>query len=420
MKKNKLIIVFLFVLIIIVVVSIFLNNNIKNNAKDNITEKITENNAEYKKEEKIEEKKLIYTEFDLIAVNAYYEKNLKYFEATLDDEVAYSIDYGLDIPSEDERTLLKQRDMSSFATAVLRYGYPNVSPEELGVYDEIEARLVTQFALWRIMSAKNGASLKSKYIFDMKNLASQEKYTDVIKRVKTATENLVNKANDSPYVANPTFELLADESKIKLVGEYMIVGPFYIDGKWFDVTSVDTSLSNAPDSAVLCDEEGNEKSSFDNNDNIYIRMKQNIGKQNFDLNVTVKGTHNVAFVYGTGNENDNKQDFCLLETLEDTLSIIQPISVPPLTGDLKVRVYDNYETPLPGMIIQLTDINGNKLKVAETDNNGEIFFEDLLVGKYVITHLENDSNYIIMDIPVEVEVSYDVIRDVVIKDTLIE
>lgn len=250
--------------------------------------------------------------------------------------------------------------------------------------------------------------------------AIQEMYTDVIERCKKTTGNLINKANETPCVANTIFEFWADESKNKLVEVYMIVSPFYIDGKWFDVTSVETSLSNAPDSAILCDEEGNEKSSFDNKDNIYIRMNQNIGEQSFDLKVTVNGSHNAAFVYGTGSENDNIQDFCILESFEDKLSIMQPISIPALTGDLKVEVCDNYDNTLLAMKIELKDINGNVLEVSETDSNGEAYFEDLVVAKYVITHLDTDADYIIMDVPIEIEVTYDDVRNVLIKDTLIE
>ena len=236
MMKNKIkliigIVILLVVLIIGTVSGIFIINSGKNKDDNDIP---SEN-----------DKKFIFVEDVLIGTNEYYNIPLKYVDISLDDTIAYSLDYNFNIPCKSGKWLTKIGSLSGFTTAVLIYGYPNVTVEELGVDNEKEAIMATQFAIWRLAQADGVDDAKdTDYIFDISNIKAADGYEKFIERVKAAAQKIINKAIEEPYYANPTLEINSQDSKITLFDdEKMIVGPFEIKANGYDVSNIKVSFN---------------------------------------------------------------------------------------------------------------------------------------------------------------------------------
>lgn len=113
-------------------------------------------------------KKLEHKEGELIATNEYYNTKLRILEDYLDESVAYSLDYCCEMPCENGESISRIGRLSDTTTAGLVYGYPYASVEELGVKNVEEAKMATQFAIWRLSQARETEEAKSqKYIFDI-------------------------------------------------------------------------------------------------------------------------------------------------------------------------------------------------------------------------------------------------------------
>ena len=413
MKKRKNIIIAV-VAIVLVLIGVFLVILLTRNENSSATdkEKSSDENG----------KVFNYTEKEVIASNEYYQVELKDSEATLDDDVAYSIDYNSQLPCANGERLKKLESLSGITTAGLFYGYPNVSIEELGVESEQEARLATQFAIWRLAQAEGVDDAKTlEYIFDMDNLKPCDGYEDYLDRVKVAAQKIVENALADPYYANPTFNIENGGSKVSLIDDnQMIVGPYALNGSGYNVTNIEVSLEGAPESALLCDVDGNIKTEFSNKDNVYIKVSQNVGEVTFNLRVDTEGNHCAGVVYGTGVDEDMKQNFCVWEQYDDELDAIVDIELPKLTGAIQVNISDNKNTSLSGVKIKLKDTQGNELKMLETDENGVVLFDDLLVGEYVIEQVCDNETYVFMDVPVQTTVQYNVVNEITLGNVLIE
>lgn len=363
-----------------------------------------------------------YYETDLLATNEYYKTELKCTKATLNEDIAYSLDYGADLPCENGAELSRKKAVSGIVAAGLRYGYPNVSAEELGAESDEEARMATQFAVWRLAQATGvEESIKTESIFDMDNLKSADGYEERLKRIKLIAQNIVDEALGDPYYANPTLNIVSKDSKISIINdEEMKIGPFKIDGFGLEVTNLKVSLLNPPESYVFCDADGNEKTEFKTQEDIYIRLPQNTGAVTCTLRVDIEGYHNAGVMYGTEDDSDNKQNFCVLETYEDKLTAEMDLSIPELTGGIEVTVLDNYDAPLAGLNVRLKDEAGNELNILETDENGKVMFDKLIVGTYFVTLIEELNGYIMPDIPIESTVCYNEINNLTFENVLIE
>lgn len=344
-------------------------------------------------------KKFKYEETDLIANNEYYNAELKYIHATLDDKEAYSLDYNSAYPCKSGGELKRLDSLTGITVAGLLYGYPCVSAQELNVENDNEARMATQFAIWRLAPIEGVDDDKTEeYIFDMRNIKPNDGYEECIERIKVAAQSIVDKATEKPYYANPKFNIIGDESKIVLINnEEMVVGPFLLSGKHYEINNVEVSLVDVPNSAILCDKKGNEKNRFKNNEEVYIKLPQDVGEIEFELQVDTEGVHYVAFAYGTGIDDDNKQNFCQLESIEDELDATMTVKLPDVSKEYKEKVVgklkivsidENKEKTIAGIKYEILDENKQVIETLVSDSNGEILSKDLPAGKYYFREID--------------------------------
>ena len=361
-----------------------------------------------------------YRRIELVATNEYYNSNRLFFsEAYVGQNIAYCLDYGVPLPVSSGGTVKFVRQLNGTTTAALVYGYPNVSAASLGVNSNEEAMLATQLAVWRLARA-SGESQKSDYILDMDNLKPTAGHEEYMARVKAAAQRIIDRAKVEPYYANPTLNIKDDNAKLVVNGDTMLAGPYKINGNGFAISSVTVSLENQPASAILCDANGNAKSSFANGEDVYVKLNSNVGTTSFKLKVTEKGYHNAGKVYGTGVAGDAKQDYAFLTSFPDELTSILEVSLPELNGSIKVLKSDQYNTPLQGVTFELRDTSGKVLQTKQTDANGVIEFKNLKIGKYVVAETSSLNGYVMMDTPVEIEVKYNEVKEIPIENKKIE
>lgn len=408
-KNLKIIItVFAIIIVIIIVVMMLISRKNNNGPKDN--------NVLEKKDECF----FSCEEGDIIAINMYYETDIKYVEVDLNNNIAYGLDYNLGWVSESNTKLKKLRNMSSQATAALVYGYPNCSFEELGLKNDMEARMATQLAVWRIVSAKElNDSLKTKNILDMKNLQSKEEYVEFMERVVKVADEIVSRSVDFPYYANPSLDVTSDESQIRIINKEMIVGPFVIVGYGYEIDEINVLLEQVAESFILCDAQGNEKKEFSNMDEIYVKCSQSVGNVEFKLNVTASGIHYVGEIFGTDDTEDMLQDICCLKKCEDELSVVTPISLPEIQGEIQVIVVDDKEIPIEAIEIQLSNQAGEVLETLKSNKDGIVLFDELDAGNYIIQQIGDNKNYHIIDIPIQVEVEYNNTTKIQLNNSLV-
>lgn len=367
-------------------------------------------------------KALGYIEKDIIATNEYYGLDMENFEVNLDNYVAYSMDYNAELPCENGDGLSKLDGLSGTVTTALLFGYPTFTPEEMGVESEEEARMATQFAVWRLAQADGIDESKSlEYIFDMDNLKAKVGCEESLERIKVAAQGLVDIALKAPYYANPTLNIDNEDSKIRLKDEHIIVGPYIVNASGYNVEKVDVILIDAPESAMVCDENGNSKTEFANLDKVYIRLDKNVSEVTFTLRLDTVGTHTAGVVYGTGVIDDNKQNFCILETFGDELDAIMDISIPKIElgisedvrGYLKViSVDETKEKLLEGITYEILNEDGIVIETLISDANGEIISQELPGGKYYFREVSGPNDIHIDSTKYEFSITDDGVTEV--------
>lgn len=79
----------------------------------------------------------------------------------------------------------------------------------------------------------------------------------------------------------------------------------------------------------------------------------------------------------------------------------------PKKGNLRINKTDSETSdPIKGITFQLLDLDGNIVQTDTTDSNGEIYFQNLRIGKYKLKETDTNSNYVLNSTVFDVEIEY--------------
>ncbi len=394
-RKSKIsyIIAVLILIVIIALVMYFLN-------KENITDStndvaINEVKSEIIGDEYPQQKPEV-KEFDITAIvyDTYNQENVVFKNITLGGDVAYSIDYGA--PETTTNLMTARKYLSDQGMAILMNGYPNCTPEEMGLANTNEAYMATQMAIWEVMN-RTGESEKATKIFRVENMEPITGSEDVCNRVINVANNLVSKAENEPYTDVPVMHLdNANISISKEIGEDSLIGPYTItiQGTAPDtINYIRASLENAPASAMVTDENGNEKKELASGDQVYVKINNKEEDTTFDIKFEAVVNRKIGLIYEE--ENTENQDYLKLGTQIDNLEVKSTIEWSTIVtiGKIEVTVEDNENNPVVGARIALKSSEGKTYGEVESGTDGKIMFYSVPVGEYVLEQVEVPEEY---------------------------
>ncbi|HFD2037818.1 TPA: SpaA isopeptide-forming pilin-related protein [Clostridium perfringens] len=274
----------------------------------------------------------------------------------------------------------KQADDKAYS--ILKYGYPYVSAESLGLQDYREAYQATQIALWTYTDLDK---------INVNNLVSISGAKG--DRIISAAKNIYNKAMSNPQSQQAKLELTPENSEATLQGDEFVAGPFSVNvtggGKW---DTYKAKLIQAPSSAYTCDINGNKKTEFSNGEAFYVRFSKTEPTGSFKVGATVKTQFPVGLVYEA--YSSSVQDMIMLaDDVQNPSNDKVSISWKEALGALSViKTGDNGEF-LTGAKFQLKDLNGTVVG-EKTSENGRLTFEGVKPTEYILEEVESPKGFL--------------------------
>lgn len=322
--------------------------------------------------------------------DSYNEKNLSYDIATIDGDLAYSVDYGCDTAISS----LKFKDyLSDQGMAVLMNGYPSKTFKELGCANEEEAYLATQMALWEILN-RTGESEKATETFRVENVTSVSEEKASYDRMMKLARQLVKLGESEPYDKVPTLHIGNGNVTYTLTDEEIIIGPYSADiSDDAEFKSIMVSLIDAPESAKIVDENGVEKSILANGETVYIIMNRSEEECTFKIKFEAYANRIIGEIYEVA--DSNAQDYVKLSlepiSMEKELSI--EFTKVTTKGRIELVVGDEDNKPVAGSEFELIDQYGNLLMKVQTGKDGVVDFYDVPEGEYTLKQISALEGY---------------------------
>lgn len=392
--RNYVIVIGILIILIALAMYFLKKNNNQNNTSvaNNVVSSNEISSEEINHEPQMPESKT--PDSIVVAYDTYNQEEISYKELTLGGDVAYSIDYGAKEPNGELMTFRKY--LSDAGMAVLLNGYPNRNPEEMQCANSDEAYIATQMAVWEVMN-RTGESLKATKIFRVENIEPIEGKEESCNRIITAASKLIEKAENEPYTDVPVMHINNSNINIvKNIGEDALIGPYTVSMEGVEESKVNyirATLESAPASAMVTDENGNEKTLLADGDSVYVKINGSEADSTFDIKFEASVDRVIGLIYG--NSNSDMQDYVKLSRKLDNLEGNSTIewSTSVTIGTIDLTVIDNENNPIVGARFALKSSEGKTYGEIESGTDGKIMFYGVPEGEYTLEQITVPEGY---------------------------
>ena len=392
--RNYVIVIGILIILIALAMYFLKKNNNQNNTSvaNNVVSSNEISSEEINHEPQMPESKT--PDSIVVAYDTYNQEEISYKEITLGGDVAYSIDYGAKEPNGELMTFRKY--LSDAGMAVLLNGYPNRNPEEMQCANSDEAYIATQMAVWEVMN-RTGESLKATKIFRVENIEPIEGKEESCNRIITAASKLIEKAENEPYTDVPVMHINNSNINIvKNIGEDALIGPYTVSMEGVEESKVNyirATLESAPASAMVTDENGNEKTLLADGDSVYVKINGSEADSTFDIKFEASVDRVIGLIYE--NSDSDMQDYVKLSTKLDNLEGNSTIewSTSVTIGTIDLTVIDNENNPIVCARFALKSSEGKTYGEIESGTDGKIMFYGVPEGEYTLEQITVPEGY---------------------------
>ncbi|MEI4615988.1 SpaA isopeptide-forming pilin-related protein [Bacillus cereus] len=296
--------------------------------------------------------------------------------------IAYCLVYGKKSPDGQDLPEIGRTD--DVVYRVLLNGYPQKTPEQLGVSTWQQAHYATQLSVWVALGQLNPDDL-------------QFKDSEVERAVKAIRYAADHKEDTQDVFMNvkPT-----DKQEAKLNGAYFETTQYTVESN-AKQGAYQVALNQAPVGTRIVTEQGEVKETFSIGETFRVQVPKSSKSAELSLKVTANLTNQHAVVYkGTESIQDAT---VLLERSQEKVS--QDIQVFwKSMGGLEIRKVDEKKQPLAGAVFEVLASDQKSMGTIITNTDGIARMNNLEIGSYVVKEVKSPAGYILNDAPQTVEV----------------
>ncbi|MGE6553510.1 VaFE repeat-containing surface-anchored protein, partial [Bacillus mycoides] len=267
---------------------------------------------------------------------------------------------------------------------VLLNGYPQKTPEQLGVSTWQQAHYATQLSIWHALGQINTGELQFKD-------AAVEQATKAITYAADHTED----TQDVYMNVQPT-----DKQEATLHGEYFETTTYAVETN-AKKGEYKIQLQEAPVGTRVVTEQGETKEAFQLGEKFRVQVPKSSKSAELSLRVTANLTNQHAVMYkGTSVIQDAT---VLLERSQEKVS--QDLQVFwKAVGGLKILKVDENKKPLAGAVFEVLASNQKSMGTITTNAEGMATIDNIEMGSYVVKEIQSPVGYILNDTPQTLEV----------------
>lgn len=288
-------------------------------------------------------------------------------------QIAYCLVYGLKSPNGQD--LPESGRTNDIVYRVLLNGYPQKSPEELGVSTWEQAHYSTQLALWNSLGQINTAELQ------FKDAA-----------VEKATKAIIHAADQSQDTQDVYMNVVpTDKKEAQLNGEYFETTTYTVQTNAKKGT-FKVQMNNAPQGTRVVTEQGEAKEMFLIGEKFRIQVPKSSKSNELSLKVVSNLTNYNAIAY-KGTETIQDATVLLERSTEQVSTDLQVYW--KANGSLKVMKVDENKKPLPGAVFTVLNSGQEVMGTITANENGVAELGNLELGTYTVKEVKAPTGYVL-------------------------
>ncbi|MCI0767283.1 thioester domain-containing protein [Bacillus sp. TL12] len=313
-------------------------------------------------------------------------------------QIAYCLVYGKKSPDGHDLPEIGRTD--DVVYRVLLNGYPQKTPEQLGVSTWQQAHYATQVSIWIALGQLSADDLQFKD-------AEVERATKAI----TYAADHTGDTQDVYMNVKPT-----DKQEAQLNGEYFETTTYTVETN-AKKGEFKVQTNQVPAGTRIVTEQGEAKETFQLGEKFRVQVPKLSKSSELSLKVMANLTNQHAVVYqGT----DTVQDATvLLERNQEKVS--QDLQVFwKSVGGLKILKVDENKTPLAGAMFEVWDQNQQSVGTITTNEKGIASLQNIEIGTYTVKEVKSPSGYVLNDQPQKIEVKTGEVATITVANTKVK
>lgn len=279
-------------------------------------------------------------------------------------------------------------------------GYPQRSPQELGVSNWKEAHYATQLAVWNALGQLSISELEHSNA-----------------NVEKAAKEIIYAVNHSNAIQETYMNVIStDKQEAKLNGEYFETILYQVESNAKNGVFT-VNLKNAPNGTKIVAENGEMKEQFQLGEKFRILVPKSSNTGNLSLKITsnLVNLHAVAYK-GT----DKIQDATvLLERSEEKVSTDLNVSWKSV-GQLEVIKVGEQKEILQGAVFDVFNSTNEKVGTITTNEKGIASLSSLEIGTYTLKEVKSPTGYVLNGQPQQIEVKTGEIARVTVQNNKVK
>lgn len=264
----------------------------------------------------------------------------------------------------------------------VKNGYPYKTAEEMGVWSDDDAFVVTKMAVYCALGQSDI------------NLFSADEGDQEAQAMLAALRNLVNKSLEGN-------EGYSDSLKVEKSGGFVEDDNYY--SQTYKVTAESTvssykikSISGLAEGDIVTDINGNIKTSFNSGENFKIKiLKSHLDSDkniSFEIEASLK---NYPMFYGK-TRISGTQNYLLTANSYQNITTNDNLNLKLNTGKIKINKVDqDTNQGVEGVTFELYKSDGTYINTYTTNSNGNIEISGLYQGDYILKETKSNENYVL-------------------------
>ncbi|MDA2638684.1 VaFE repeat-containing surface-anchored protein [Bacillus cereus] len=297
-------------------------------------------------------------------------------------QIAYCLVYGLKSPNGTDLPEVGRTD--DVVYRVLLNGYPQKTPEQLGVSTWQQAHYATQLSIWHALGQINTGELQFK----------DQAVEQATKAITYAADH-TGDTQDVYMNVQPT-----DKQEATLHGEYFETTTYAVETN-AKKGEYKIQLQEAPAGTRVVTEQGEAKETFQLGEKFRVQVPKSSKSAELSLRVTANLTNQHAVMYkGTSVIQDAT---VLLERSQEKVSKDLQVFWKAV-GGLKILKVDENKKPLAGAVFEVLASDQKSMGTITTNDKGIASLDNIEIGTYVVKEVKSPVGYILNDTPQTLEV----------------
>ncbi|MFB6731580.1 SpaA isopeptide-forming pilin-related protein [Bacillus mobilis] len=313
-------------------------------------------------------------------------------------QIAYCLTYGLRSPNGEDLPEVGRAD--NVVYRILMNGYPQKSPQELGVSNWKEAHYATQLAIWNALGQLS--------IWELEHRNAN---------VEKAAKEIIYAVNHSNATQETYMNVIqTDKQEAKLNGEYFETSLYQVESNAKNGVFT-VNLKNAPNGTKIVAENGEMKEQFQLGEKFRILVPKSSNTGNLSLKITsnLVNLHAVAYK-GT----DKIQDATvLLERSEEKVSTDLNVSWKSV-GQLEVIKVGEQKEVLQDAVFDVFNSKNEKVGTITTNEKGIASLSGLEIGTYTLKEVKSPTGYVLNGQPQQIEVKTGEVATITVQNTKVK